>query len=49
MTAQTIFYIIIGILLFDFIVDKVLDYHKAPKKERGKRKKDLLQISSKIN
>jgi len=30
-------------------VDKVLDYHKAPKKERGKRKKDLLQISSKIN
>ena len=29
MTAQTIFYIIIGILLFDFIIDKVLDYLNA--------------------
>jgi len=26
MTAQTIFYIIIGILLFDFILERVLDY-----------------------
>jgi len=29
MTAQTIFYIIIGILVFDFILDKFLDYLNA--------------------
>lgn len=29
MTAQTIFYIIIGILLFDFVLDKFLDYLNA--------------------
>ena len=29
MSAQTIFYIIIGILLFDFILDKFLDYLNA--------------------
>lgn len=29
MTAQTIFYIIIGILIFDFLVDKFLDYLNA--------------------
>jgi len=29
MSAQTIFYIIIGILIFDFILDKILDYLNA--------------------
>ena len=29
MTAQTIFYLIIGILLFDFILEKFLDYLNA--------------------